>query len=153
MRGQTASPKNLALVEYPPAVIVMTRGQVKSLLGFSLGALFIIAGTMHFTHAGAYVAMMPPHLPYPLQLVYLSGFFEILGGIGLFAARTRRWAGYGLMALLAAVFPANIHMAVHRLPLAGMVVPPLLLWLRLPLQGLLIAAVWWCTRGARRENT
>ena len=133
--------------------MIMRHRRLNYWLSFALGILFIIAGTLHFTHAGAYTAIVPPLLPYPLQLVYLSGFFEIIGGIGLFSSHTRRWAGYGLMALLVAVFPANIHMAVNRLPLGGMVASPLLLWLRLPLQGLLIAAVWWCTRSESRENT
>lgn len=123
---------------------MVNRDGAKSWLSFLLGIFFIVAGTLHFIHASSYVAIMPPYLPYPLALVYVSGFFEMLGGLGLLIRRARRWAGYGLVALLVAVFPANVHMAAHGIPLAGMVASPVLLWLRLPLQGVLIAAVWWC---------
>jgi uncharacterized membrane protein len=120
---------------------------------FLLGILFIIAGILHFTHASFYLAIMPPYLPSHLELVYISGFFEILGGLGLLISRTRRWAGYGLIALLVAVFPANVHMAMHDVPIAGASASPVLLWLRLPLQGVIIAAVWWwCIRDEKSEH-
>ncbi len=84
---------------------------------------------------------MPDGLPRPLELVYLSGVFEVLGGLGLLIPRLRTAAGWGLIALLVAVFPANVHMLIHadRFPMF----PYWLLWIRLPLQGLLIAWVWW----------
>ncbi len=85
---------------------------------------------------------MPPYIPYPQELVYLSGVFEILGGIGLQVAATRRFAGYGLIALLVAVFPANIHMAVHSEMFPEM--PVVLLWVRLFFQPLIMAWVWSC---------
>ena len=133
--------------------MMTNRERGKLLVRLLLGTIFIIAGTLHFTHPGSYLAVMPPYLPYPLELVYLSGFFEILGGVGLFISRTRALAGYGLMALLVAVFPANIHMALHGVGLAGLPASPALLWLRLPLQGLLIAAVWWSTRAGPATTT
>ena len=109
-----------------------------------LSLFFIAAGTLHFISPEAYMQMMPPYLPHPLFLVYLSGVCEIAGGVGVLVPRFRRLAGYGLIALLVAVFPANIHMALNHLPLAGMALPAWLLWLRLPLQALLIAWVWVC---------
>ncbi|MDA0841647.1 MAG: DoxX family protein [Planctomycetota bacterium] len=113
-------------------------------LRYLLGAFFIFAGSLHFARSEPFVAIVPPYLPYPLALVLISGFFEILGGVGVLIPRTRRLAGYGLIALLAAVFPANVHMAVHAIQLPGLHVPDSLLWYRLPLQLVLIAWVWWC---------
>lgn len=109
-----------------------------------LALFFVAAGTMHFLRPAAYLHMMPPHLPYHLLLVYLSGLGEIAGGVGVLVPRLRRIAGYGLIFLLIAVFPANIHMAVNHISPSGVILPDWLLWLRLPLQALLIAWVWFC---------
>jgi uncharacterized membrane protein len=97
------------------------------------------------------VQIMPPALPWPRELVLISGGFEILGGIGVLWARSRRAAAWGLVALLVAIFPANIYMAVGSIRVengpAFLADPsPLALWLRLPVQGLLIAWAWWATR-------
>lgn len=105
---------------------------------------------MHFLRPEMYVRIMPPYLPLHLELVLLSGALEILGGVGLLVPRTRRVAGLGLMALLVAVFPANVHMALHP-EIFGL--PPLLLWLRLPFQAVLVAWVWWCSRPSRASTT
>ncbi len=83
---------------------------------------------------------MPPFLPAHLALVYISGVFEILGGLGLFLPRFRRYAVIGLIVLVIAVFPANICMLMHPEEFATGWITPLALWLRLPLQPLL---VWW----------
>ena len=81
-------------------------------LGLGACALFFVAvGVTHFTHPAFFLKIMPPALPAHLALVYLSGVFEILGGLGLLVPRTRRFAGWGLIALLVAVFPANLYMA------------------------------------------
>lgn len=93
-----------------------------------------------------YVAIMPPYIPFHRAMVFISGVAEILGGLGLLWHVSRRWAGYGLAALLVAVFPANIHMALHPDQIGNLQVAPLLLWLRLPLQFVLIAWVVWATR-------
>lgn len=106
---------------------------------------FVAAGVLHFLRPGTYVRIIPPFLPYPLALVYISGVAEILGGIGVLIPSLRTWAGIGLIALLIAVFPANLYMALSPAR-AAMGVDPLLLWLRLPLQVVLIAWVWWATR-------
>lgn len=111
-----------------------------------LGVLFIAAGMNHFVDPSTYLRMMPSYLPFPLALVYLSGVGEVVGGIGVFSAKWREAAGWGLIALLVAVFPANVHMALH--PELFPAIPPMLLWGRLPLQGLLIAWTWWATRPA-----
>jgi len=93
-----------------------------------------------------YVAIVPPFLPFAVALVYISGLFEILGGIGVLIPRIKRLAGNGLVFLLVAVFPANIHMAINDVSVEGLTTSPVFLWLRLPLQFLLMAWVWWCTR-------
>ncbi len=112
-----------------------------------LAVFFIGAGVLHFLRPSAYVRIVPPGLPYPFALVYLSGACEVLGGGGVLVPRLRRAAGWGLIALLVAVFPANVYMALADVQFAALSLPPLLLWLRLPLQAVLIAWVYWCTRG------
>jgi len=114
----------------------------KSVFRGSLALLFITAGVTHFMRPQPFVEIVPDYLPYPLALVYVSGFFEILGGVGLFIPRVRRPAAWGLVALLIAVFPANIYMAIHRLPIMGEV-HEIGNWVRLPIQGVLILWVWW----------
>lgn len=107
-----------------------------------LGIFFLIAGVMHFVATDAYVAMMPVYLPWHAGLVVLSGFLEVLFGAAVLYPPARRMAGFGLILLLIAVFPANIHVALHALPLGGVQIPPLFLWMRLPLQFLLIYGVY-----------
>ena len=105
-----------------------------------LGLFFIAAGINHFRATPFYVHIMPPSLPAPLLLVLLSGAAEIALGAGLLVKRVSRWAAGGLIALLLAVFPANIHMATH--PSVFSEFSPVLLWVRLPLQFVLMAWVW-----------
>lgn len=101
-------------------------------------------GFIHFASPGLFVAIMPPWLPAPLALVYVSGFFEILGGIGLLLPWARRAASVGLVALYVAVFPANVNMALHPGTIEGAQgIPAALLWLRLPLQAVFIAWALW----------
>lgn len=89
---------------------------------------------------------MPPYIPWHAALVRISGAFEILGGLGLLVPSTRRAAAWGLVALLLAVFPANIYMALHPVEAGAASIAPVLLWLRLPLQAFLIWWVLWCTQ-------
>lgn len=101
---------------------------------FLLAALFLFAGLNHFRNPEPYLAIMPPLLPFPRELVALSGVFEMAGGAGLLFPRTRKMAAWGLVALLVAVFPANIYSAFHGMKLNGSEVPRWILWARLPLQ-------------------
>ena len=110
---------------------------------YVLALLFGGAGLLHFLRPATYLAIMPPQLPQPLLLVYLSGAFELLGGLGLLWSRSRRLAGWGLLALLLAVFPANVYMALIHEQLH---IPGWLAWARLPLQPLLL---WWVWRAMR----
>ncbi len=108
-----------------------------------LAALFfVVAGANHFRSPEIYLGMMPPWLPWPHALNAISGGAEMLGGLGLLCAGTRRLAGWGLIALLVAVFPANVHVALQG-HMPGLAVSPLTLWLRLPFQFMFIAWVWW----------
>ena len=104
---------------------------------YALALLFVGAGIWHFVHPATYLAIMPPRLPAPLALVYVSGAFEILGGLGLLPTRTRLLAGWGLLALLVAVFPANVYMALIHEQLG---IPGWVAWGRLPLQ---LPLLWW----------
>jgi uncharacterized membrane protein len=107
-----------------------------------LGALFIFSGSMHFIRTDFYLRMMPPYIPAHLLMVQISGVCEILGGIGLIVPRTRGIAAIGLIALLIAVFPANIQMAFHP-DLYRDIGPPTAFYIRLPLQLVAIYLVWW----------
>lgn len=109
-----------------------------------LGFLFIVAGISHFVWPRFYVKIMPPYLPWHLPLVYLSGVAEVILGVLVLIPRYTVLAAWGLIALLIAVFPANLHMAMH--PELYRRISPVALWLRLPLQGVLIAWAYWYTR-------
>ncbi len=111
-------------------------GTVLALIGkWAFAALFIAGGVMHFRATGYYMKIMPPYLPYPRALVLLSGVFEVVLGVLLLVPKTSRVGAWGLIALLIAVFPANIFMFQHPEMFS---LSPTLLLLRLPLQGLLI---------------
>jgi uncharacterized membrane protein len=109
----------------------------------ALGLTFILAGVNHFRRPRLYLSIMPDYLPWHPALVALSGYAEVILGVLALIPRMRRLARWGLIALLIAVFPANLHMALH--PQRYRDIPRGLLWLRLPFQGLLIAWVWCST--------
>ncbi len=113
-----------------------------------LGAVFIFSGILHFTSTESYSKIVPPALPAPTWLVYLSGAFEILGGIALVGpiARLRQFAAYGLMALLVAVFPANVYHALSNVKVEPLPSSPLYHIIRLPMQGVLIWLVNWTVK-------
>lgn len=111
-----------------------------------LAVAIVIVGITHFAKPEPYVKIMPSYLPYHLELVYISGFFEILGGIGLLVPPVSRAAAWGLIALFIAVFPANINMTVNNIQLEGIPHNQVLYWVRLPFQAVLIAWAWWFTR-------
>jgi uncharacterized membrane protein len=118
-----------------------------------LSIMFMAAGLLHFLKPQMYVAIMPAYFPAPLGLVYVSGVFEILGGVGLLAPAdiagvpVRRIGAWGLVALLIAVMPANINMVVEHERFAS--IPQWALWARLPLQLPMIWWAWLYTRNGR----
>ncbi len=119
---------------------------IKSVLRILLALSMIIAGTLHLVIPDPFVKIVPAFLPYPLALVYISGIFEILGGVGLLVPLVSQAAAWGLIALFIAVFPANINMAVNHIQMDGIPDSDALRWGRLPLQAVLIAWAWWYTR-------
>jgi uncharacterized membrane protein len=122
-------------------------GSLKAVLRFVLAFGMMFVGVSHFTNPEPFVGIVPAALPSPLALVYVSGFFEFLGGAGLLVPRVRRAAAWGLIALYVAVFPANVNMALNHISLSPEhPIPTAALWLRLPLQAVLIAWAWWYTR-------
>jgi uncharacterized membrane protein len=115
-----------------------------------LAAIFFIgAGVLHFVKTDFYLRIVPPYIPWHLAMVWISGVCEILGGIGLLIPRVRRAAAWGIVALLIAVFPANLYMATDPVAAGAAGQPPLLLWGRLPLQIVFIWWVLWATRERR----
>jgi len=111
-----------------------------------LAGVMIAIGVLHFVRPKPFVRIVPKFLPAPLTLVYVSGFFEILGGVGLLIPDTRAWAAWGLVALYVAVFPANIYMLTNNISLnPNKPIPRWALWLRLPFQFLFIAWAYWFT--------
>jgi len=105
-----------------------------------------MAGLLHFVAPAAYERIMPPYLPLHRELVYLSGACEVLGGMGLLSRRTRPAAGIGLILLLVAVLPANVQMLLDARAAEKSSWWIALLWLRLPLQLVLVAWVWKVSR-------
>lgn len=108
---------------------------------YIIGTLFAIAGALHFANPHAYETIVPPFLPAHRALVLVSGVFEMLGGIGVMLPRTRTFAGWGLIALLLAVFPANLYMALAAREFSALA-PAWALYARLPLQFVLIAWIY-----------
>lgn len=121
-------------------------GRAGTLSRALVAALFIASGIAHVVAVDAYAGIMPHFLPYPVPLVYLSGACEIAGGVGVLVPRARRLAGIGLVALLIAVFPANVQMLVDALRADASAGALAALWLRLPLQ---VALVAWVLRATR----
>jgi len=121
-------------------------------LRWLLAVFFVAAGANHFLEPSFYAPMMPPWLPHPDGLIAFSGVAEMLGGIAVLVPLARRAAGWGLIALLVAVFPANLHMAVHHLSPPGMNFPAWVLWARLPLQAVFVIWAWWTAAEPPPEN-
>lgn len=110
-----------------------------------LGCLFVAAGIAHFIWTKTYASVVPDYLPAHRELVLISGVAEIAGGVGVLLTVTRRYAAFGLVILLVAVFPANIWMAQHPQQYA---IPRWLLYGRLPLQ---IPLIWWASVYTRKQ--
>lgn len=111
----------------------------------------MVAGALHFVQPGAYRAIIPDYLPWPGTLVALTGAAEMAGGAGLLVRATRRYAALGLVLLLIAVLPANVEMLAQYREAGAPWWRELLLWVRLPMQLVLIGWVW--AIGGRNENS
>ncbi len=112
----------------------------------ALATVFTFAGTLHFVRPRPYEAIVPPPFP-PREAVAISGVAEIAGAVAVLHPATRRAGRWGLIALLLAVFPANIYMVVspEKIPGVGNKIPRWALWARLPLQPLAMLWVWRAT--------
>ena len=108
-----------------------------------MGVNFAVVGIAHFIWPEPFVSIVPPYLPAHLTLVYVSGVFELLGGLGILFGPYRKLAAWGLIALLVAVYPANIHMLVNDVYIDGLPKSRLGLWLRMPLQFVFMASIYW----------
>ena len=108
-----------------------------------LAGFLVFAGSMHFARPEFFLKIMPPYLPFPMGLVLISGAFEILLGICLLIPRLSRVAAFGIIALMLAVFPANIYLFQHQEILPA---SPLVHLLRLPMQAVFILWAYWHTR-------
>ena len=114
------------------SLMKLPNGWWKKIVLIGLAAFFINVGVDHFINPDFYISIMPPAFPLHAEAVYISGFFEVAGGIGVLIPRLRKIAGWGLLALLVAVYPANIYMAIT--PEAFPELSISLLYTRLPLQ-------------------
>jgi len=119
----------------------------KTIARWAYGLFFILAGVAHFAQPVFYLQGMPPYLPFPIALIYISGFFEILFGGMLLFKKLAPLAGIGLILLLVAIFPANVHMAANAQQFPD--IDPTILWLRLPLQFFFI---WWAYSYVKPEG-
>jgi len=118
-----------------------------------LAAFFTFAGTMHFVRRPDYEAIVPPYIPRHREAVTVSGVAEIVGGLAVTSAGTRGFARWWLLALLVAVFPANLYMATNPDDIKGLDlrrIPRWALWARLPLQPLMM---WWVWRATDQRQT
>ena len=118
--------------------------RAKQISRYACGLLYVGAGVNHFVNPDFYVSIMPPYMPWHLALVYASGVAEVVLGAALLVRRFARLAAWGIIALLVAVFPANLHMALN--PELFAWASPAGLYARLPVQALLIAWAYWYTR-------
>jgi uncharacterized membrane protein len=119
-----------------------------------MGFVYVVAGVLHFLVPKAFARIVPPQLPRPVALVYLSGLAEVVFGVGVTIRRTRSLSAWGIVALLVAVFPANVHMATsgmvpESIPDRARGLAEAGLWARLPLQGVLVLWAWQYTRSGR----
>jgi uncharacterized membrane protein len=104
---------------------------------------FLAGGIGHFVAPDLFLKIVPPYLPLRIQAVYLSGLFEVLGALGLLHLKYRRLAGIGLFVLTIIITPANVYMWLN--PQQFPEIPEILLALRLLVQIVLLAIIWWAT--------
>jgi uncharacterized membrane protein len=119
---------------------------LKRALLYLMAAFYVVAGVMHFVRPDAYLPMMPPYLPWHAALVFWSGVAELGLGLAVLVPSLRPYAAWGIILLLIAIFPANIHIALNNVPLFGNPEGAgIWNWVRLPFQGVLALWAWWYT--------
>ena len=118
----------------------------KRVLLWVMAAFYVLAGVMHFRRPDYYMPMMPPYLPWHPALIFLSGLAEVVLGVAVLIPSLRERAAWGIILLLIAIFPANVHIALHNVPVFGATEGAgIWNWVRLPLQAVLILWAWWYT--------
>ena len=115
--------------------------KIKTISIIIMSLFYIMAGTNHFINPDWYVRIVPPILPFKTEIIYISGILEIILGSLLIFPKTRFIAGWGLIILLLAVYPANIYVALTNGE--AMDITPLIAWGRLPFQFVLIGLAYW----------
>ena len=126
------------------SVLQLPSSRLRRYALLALVLLFVASGVAHFVRPDVYLPMMPPYLPAPLLLIYLSGAFEIVGGLAALHPKLRAAAGWGLAALLVVFTSVHVHMALHPAQFPGF--PEWGLWTRVLFQGVLIAWAIWATQ-------
>ena len=119
-----------------------TLSRFELLLRYAMGAVYVVAGVLHFLAPASFERVVPSSLPRPRALVYVSGVAEVALGVGVWFERTRRPSVWGIGALLVAVFPANVYTVTD--DVTG--VARAIAWARLPFQGVLVLWAWWHSR-------
>lgn len=119
--------------------------KLKIALCWVLAIFFFAAGILHFVQDDSFAAIVPPILPFPKIIVWITGAIELVLAVGLTLPRYRKAAGMWLAPYLLAVLPANIYMAMNNIPLGEVLVSPLTLWGRVALQFPLIALILWAS--------
>jgi uncharacterized membrane protein len=134
------------LLHIPPLSRFIVTRTSRNKAAVAMGLAFLFTGTWHFTTPQVFDLMMPPYLPFPRRLIFVTGFFEILGGVGIIVPRTRRLAGLCLALLLICVVPANIHVAMNRIHLPGTPHEAWYNWARVALQAVFVLWALWSSR-------
>ena len=118
---------------------------IKTIFCYLLALFFFVAGITHFTQDEAYAGIVPPLLPFPFIIVWVTGIMELFFAVGLAIKKFRKISGFWLAPFLLAVLPANIYMAMYNIPLGDMESSSTALWVRVALQFPLIALILWAS--------
>jgi uncharacterized membrane protein len=136
------------LLGWRPAWLRSHRAKMR----IGLAAMFLLAASGRLVAPAGLLQMIPEFLPFRQQALYLSGIFEVLGALGLLVPRLQRLAGWGLIALLIVVVPANINVALNNLQIEGQAGSPLYQWARVLWQLVLIWLVWWAAELGKHSS-
>ena len=119
---------------------------IKSFLIIISSIFYVIVGIKHFIEPEYFLSIVPPYLPYHLELIYISGLFEILFGLLILFPKYRYYGAIGLILLLVAVFPANIYLAQSKEAQEAIGATQQIATWRLPIQGVLIWVAYYIRR-------
>jgi len=139
-----------AVAHIPPLARLLGAPTRRDTMRVAAGAAFILASIPHFTSPERYLPMMPPFVPAPAAMIFVSGVAELIGGLGMLIPRTARYASWWLALLLVVIFPANVYVAISGVNAAGLPSSPWYTWSRLPFQ---ILFIWWVLYAGRCRRT